>query len=232
MEFDFLAQFPAKTAEYLIALSYLALFAAFWRFMDKSPHTAEAKAQEPASHSAAVDFTVPDGVLLHPGHAWLRMDAGATATVGADDFAQRLVGPVTRVQLPSKGAVLLQGEPAFYLQVGDKQVPMLSPVDGMVTEVNAELARVPEALTDAYGEGWLVKVKPTRPEADTHQLLRGATAKRYVQDAFESLLRRASPELGAVAHDGGVPINGLARAIDPEHWDQIAREHFLTGDAP
>ena len=230
MEFDFLAQFPAKTAEYLIALGYLACFALFWRFLDRQPHTAASAATE--RHPAASDFAVPDGVLLHPGHAWLRMDTLASATVGADDFAQRLVGPITRVELPHKGAVLLQGEPAWYFQVGDKQVPMLSPVDGMVTEVNSELARVPEALSDPYGEGWLVRVKPTRPEADTHQLLRGATAKRYVQDAFESLLRRASPELGAVAHDGGVPIHGLARAIDKEHWDVIAREHFLTGDAP
>ena len=230
MEFDFLAQFPAKTAEYLIALSYLALFAAFWRFMSKAPATQEATADN--RRTAAADFTVPDGIQLHPGHAWLRMDTEACATVGVDDFAQKLLGPITRVELPQKGTVLLQGEPAWHLRVGDKRVPMLSPVDGMVTEVNAELSRVPEALSDPYGEGWLVKVKPTRPEADTHQLLRGATAKRYVQDAFESLLRRASPDLGAVAHDGGVPIHGFARAVDPEQWDAIAREHFLTGDAP
>jgi hypothetical protein len=30
-------------------------------------------------------------------------------------------------------------------------------------------------------------------------------------------------------HDGGTPIHGLARGIDAEHWDEIAR-HFLLSD--
>jgi hypothetical protein len=37
-----------------------------------------------------------------------------------------------------------------------------------------------------------------------------------------------SPDLGLALQDGGVPVDGLAQAIDHEHWDDIAREHLLS----
>jgi hypothetical protein len=32
-----------------------------------------------------------------------------------------------------------------------------------------------------------------------------------------------------VLQDGGVPVAGLAREIDPERWDRFAAELLLTG---
>jgi hypothetical protein len=32
-------------------------------------------------------------------------------------------------------------------------------------------------------------------------------------------------------HDGGTPIHGLARGIDEEHWDEIARRFLLSDQA-
>ena len=37
--------------------------------------------------------------------------------------------------------------------------------------------------------------------------------------------RTLSPDLGLVLQDGGMPVDGLAHAIDPDHWDDIA-VHF------
>ncbi len=224
MESDFLAQFPAKTAEYLLALSYLVSFVYFWRYISKEPQPAAA----PATRSRHSDFAVPANVLLHPGHAWLRMD-GEVATAGIDDFAQRLVGPVSQVELPEEGATLVQGQPAWQLTVDGRQISMVSPVDGTVVAVNPRLAHEATTLRDPYGEGWLVKVRPTRAHDQSVPLVRGDGARQFMQDAFEALLRRASPQLGPVAHDGGAPIHGFARALDPDKWDELAREHFLTG---
>jgi hypothetical protein len=41
---------------------------------------------------------------------------------------------------------------------------------------------------------------------------------------------KLSPELGVVMQDGGTPVDGIAHAIDPEHWDRIAAEFLLTGE--
>ena len=38
----------------------------------------------------------------------------------------------------------------------------------------------------------------------------------------------SSRELGLVMQDGGVPLNGLARALRPDAWDEVARPFFRT----
>ena len=49
-----------------------------------------------------------------------------------------------------------------------------------------------------------------------------------LSNRFKILRRRLSPELGLVYQDGGTPVHGLARRLDPERWDRLARECFLT----
>ena len=84
---------------------------------------------------------------------------------------------------------------------------MLSPVDGVVVEINRGGVRDGQPIGDPYGT-WLVRVRPTR--------------------LADGLRRRLSPELGLVHQDGGTPVHGLARRLDPERWDRLARECFLT----
>jgi hypothetical protein len=43
----------------------------------------------------------------------------------------------------------------------------------------------------------------------------------------ESLLARMNYNLGVVSQDGGVLVDGIARNLDRENWDEIAREYFL-----
>ena len=85
---------------------------------------------------------MPADLFFHPGHTWVRLDGDDTVTVGISDFAQKLVGPLDRIQLPAVGASLAQGEAALALDADGASVPMLSPVDGTVVAVNPRLGRV------------------------------------------------------------------------------------------
>ncbi len=222
MSHDFLATYSIKAIEYLTALTFLVSFAFFWRFVNggrkPQPQALPTRAREPAP-----EFDLPDSVWLHPGHAWARLD-GKLATVGADDFAHRLVGPVGSWALPKVGARVGQGEPAFTLEVGGKAVRMLSPVDGEVVAVNDGLG----SESDPYGGQWLFKVEPIRPEANAKQLLKGPKARKYLHEIWEDLRQSSAPDVGAVMQDGGAPVAGLAQALDPEHWDRLAARLFLT----
>ena len=58
-----------------------------------------------------------------------------------------------------------------------------------------------------------------------------------LMSAFESgtvlvagLRASFAPSLGALAQDGGAPVAGMARAIDPEQWDRLAARFLLTGE--
>jgi glycine cleavage system H lipoate-binding protein len=146
-----------------------------------------------------------------------------------DDFAQKLVGRVDSVELPRIGSHLVQGEAGWNLVADSRSIPMLSPVDGVVVAVNQEVLKSPEILRqDPYGKGWLVRVRSNRIAKDTKNLLSGKLARAWMEDALDRL-QPANPEnLGPVLADGGMPIDGIARAIGGEQWAELARKHLLT----
>jgi glycine cleavage system H lipoate-binding protein len=170
---------------------------------------------------------VPAGIHLHPGHTWARLEPDGLVAVGADDFAHKLVG-VSRVGLPALGDRVAQGEPAFQLGDGEKDVPLLSPIDGTVVAVNAAIREKADGLDDPYGRGWLFKVKAPRLAANLRQLLTDNPARRYMEEAEARIALTLAPELGRVLQDGGAPVHGIARALAGDRWDDLARRFFLT----
>jgi glycine cleavage system H lipoate-binding protein len=229
---DLLTMYSAKAVEYLIAVTFLLLFMPFWSFVNKERALAPVAV---AALGRLLDrvvewFTVPSDLFFHPGHAWVRADDGNVVTVGMDDFAHKLVGGVSAISLPAVGSRLGQGEKGWSLLSGSKSIDMLSPVDGTVVAVNERAAGLPptNGRDDPYREGWLLKVRAPRLSANTKQLLSGALARRWMEEVCDGLRARMSPDLGRVYQDGGLPIEGMARSMDPANWDQIAREFFLT----
>ncbi len=235
MEHDFISIYSAKNFEYLLAVGYLLLFIPFWRYVQGGRRRevtaavrSTARAPSPRHAGATAGwFQVPAGVHLHPGHTWARLEADGLVAVGADDFAHKLVG-AAKVGLPSLGAHVAQGEPAFDLGDGEKDVPMLSPVDGTVVAVNAALGEKADGLGDPYGRGWLFKVKAPRLAANLRQLLTDGPARRYMEEAESQIAMRLAPELGAVLQDGGAPVHGIARALAGDEWAGLARQFFRT----
>jgi glycine cleavage system H lipoate-binding protein len=229
---DFLAGYSAKLLEYGLAVSYLALFVAFWRYVQggkKAPQPAAEFAPERAAPTGW--FEIPADVALHPGHTWARPLADGTVAVGLDDLGHRLVGAVEHVELPRAGAQVLQGELVVRLGAGGKSVGLLSPVDGEVLAYNAEIAAHPGESAEPYGQAWLFKVRPTHWKRNQAQLLAGPAARDWIEEQARQLYAKLTPEPAALLQDGGVPINGIAREVDPEHWDDIARLFFRTEGA-
>ena len=144
-------------------------------------------------------------------------------------FSAAEVGAINKVRVPEVGSVVSQGERAWTLVASDnKTVDMLSPVDGTIVEVNDRSARDPRYVThDPYGAGWLLKIKSSRLAANTKQLLTGGMAKRWIEESCNALCT-VNPELGPVSLDGGAPMSGMLRALDPDNWDQVAKTFFLS----
>jgi glycine cleavage system H protein len=224
---EFLAGYSAKLVEYGLAVTYLILFVGFWRFIHgaKAEAKVAVKAPELAKAVTAGWFSVPADVALHPGHTWARMESDGTVAVGLDDLGHRMVGTLDGIQLPAAGIKVEQGAAAVTLEAAGKKIGLLSPVDGEVVASNPA-AREGEA----YGTGWLFKVRPTRWARNKAQLLSGQAARDWVEEQGRRLTMRLAPEmaLAPAMHDGGAPLPGMARELDAEHWDDIAREFFRT----
>lgn len=228
---DLSAMSSAKAMEYLIAVAFLFLFIPFWRFVNAVRVAVPTRvAEAPRWLGQVVDwFRVPAHLYFHPGHAWARAEDGDLVTVGIDDFAQKLVGRVSALALPAVGAQVGQGEKGWSLVSDSKSVDMLSPVDGTVVAVNDRVMAAPETVNpDPYGDGWLLKVRAPRLTANVKQLLSGSLTKRWMEEVCEDLRARITPDLGQLYQDGGLPIEGMARGLESEKWDEVARAFFLT----
>lgn len=221
--------FATKGVEYVIVIGYLLVLIGFWRLLVKpTRREAEARTVPVAVRPVGTWFDTPEGVYFHQGHTWATPDDGDLVKVGMDDFARRLLGTPDGVALPRVGAGLSEGERAWAVDVAAESIPMLSPVSGEVVAVNDAVLESPELASDSYGHGWLLKVRVPNRAAALKNLLSGRLARAWMADTVERLRAMPAGELGTVLPDGGMPVDGFARVLAPERWDEVAREFLLS----
>jgi len=174
-------------------------------------------------------FSLPDNLLYHPGHTWALSESPNLVRVGIDDFGARLLGTVNRINMPQRGQWIRQGQPVFSAYRDGQKVEVLSPIEGMVTDVNTNVGQTPAAaLNDPYGEGWLLKVQSPDARTNFRNLLGGAVARKWMEESAARLLSRMPALAGAVAQDGGMAVTDLAGQIPEADWGNLAREFFLN----
>ncbi len=99
-----------------------------------------------------------------PTHAWVRLD-GALAVVGVSDYAQKQLSDVMWVELPAVGATIAAGDSMAVIESVKASGDAYSPISGEVVEVNQALGARPELINqDPYGQAWLAKLRPARPD--------------------------------------------------------------------
>jgi glycine cleavage system H lipoate-binding protein len=179
--------------------------------------------------SIVAGFLLPENVRYHPGHTWALCESPKLVRVGLDDFAARLLGKVSRMHLPQRGQWIRQGQKIVTVQRDGNTTELVSPIEGMVTEVNEAVLQDPEAARrDPYGEGWLLTVQSPDAPTNLRNLLGGAIARKWMEEAALRL-RGLMPALaGAVAQDGGVAVDDVVSHVPDARWGELTREFFLT----
>lgn len=116
-------------------------------------------------------FRVMHGYLYHPGECWVR-EEGSRLVVGLTDYLQTSAGDVALVELPEPGQEVVAGQEVAVIETIKTTVRVQSPVSGTVVEVNTALEEDPQAINqDAYGQGWLFCVEPSRWEEERASLM-------------------------------------------------------------
>lgn len=171
---------------------------------------------------------MPKDLYYHRGHAWVR-DEGSALRIGIDDFAQKLLGTPESIELPPRGARLIQGAEGWKLRIGSKTIGMLSPIRGKVTDVNERVLENPSLISlDPYGEGWLLLVEPEHVRANLRNLFSGEMARVWIEETVERLCIKIKDRPVVLIPDGGVAVSGIAKAIEGEDWDRLAKEFLLV----
>ena len=129
---------------------------------------------------------IPGELKYTKDHEWVRVE-GDNCRIGITDYAQNSLHEVVYADLPKVGRVLGKGESFGTVESVKAVSEVYSPVSGEVLETNQKLVDAPELVNQqAYGEGWLILVKPSKLGEELSSLM---PAKEYGE-----LLERLSKE--------------------------------------
>lgn len=98
-------------------------------------------------------------------HEWVKFD-GETATVGITQRAQESLGDLVFLGLPEVGDSVTVGESFAEVESVKAVSEVYSPVTGVISEVNSELADSPEKINEAPYDSWFIKVSGITDKAE------------------------------------------------------------------
>lgn len=123
----------------------------------------------------------PTNVKYTSEHEWIRLE-GEEAYVGITDYAQDQLGDIVFVDVTAEGETLEKGEVFGTIEVVKTVSDLFLPVGGEVLEVNPALEENPELVNkDPYGEGWLVRIRPSDP-SEMDELMDAEAYKQIINE--------------------------------------------------
>lgn len=121
-----------------------------------------------------------EGLFYSKSHEWVKVD-GETAIIGISDHAQQAMGNIVYVDMPEEEDEVTANEDFGAVESVKAASDLISPVSGVVVEVNEALADAPELLNkDAY-ENWIIKVKMDDPE-ELKNLMDAAAYEKFCEN--------------------------------------------------
>lgn len=121
-----------------------------------------------------------EGLFYSESHEWVKVD-GEIAIIGISDHAQQAMGNIVYVDMPEEEDEVTANEDFGAVESVKAASDLISPVSGVVVEVNEALADAPELLNkDAY-ENWIIKVKMDDPE-ELKNLMDAAAYEKFCEN--------------------------------------------------
>ena len=106
---------------------------------------------------------------------------GDVALVGITEYAQKELGDVVMVELPTVGTQIDANEEMGSIESVKAVSDLFAPVSGEVIEINESLSDKPELVnTDPYGDGWLVKIRMSDP-SELDELMGADEYDEYIE---------------------------------------------------
>lgn len=130
---------------------------------------------------------IPEDLVYNiENNVWARKEADGNITVGLTAYACSLAGEIVAYTPKKAGKEIAQDKSCATVESGKWVGPVKTPVTGEVVAVNTAVQAKPGLINkDPYGEGWVVKLKPTNWGGESGNLKTGADALK----AFEAKMQ-------------------------------------------
>ena len=174
-------------------------------------------------------FQIPEGYLFHMGHTWARVESGGCIRIGMDDFAMKVLGSFDHFELPVMGKVVEQAEPAWGLARGNHEAEALSPVEGIITDVNQQVREYPGmAFERPYEDGWLMLVRHNDMKSMLKRLMDDEQSLSWLNEEVATLEHMIEDVHGPLAADGGLLQPDVFGNCPELGWNSLTKTFLRT----
>lgn len=133
------------------------------------------------------NFELPDDLYFYEQHTWAKME-GDTVRVGLDTIGLARAGKIVFIRVKT-GKAISQGKTFGTAEAGKGVIPLYAPLSGDVIETNPKVNKrdVAALNEDPYGEGWIIKMKPTNLDADLKTLKHGKSVLPWAEEEIKKI---------------------------------------------
>ena len=180
---------------------------------------------------------LPKGFFISKAHTWVELTFAGEARIGVDDFAQKVIGSIERIEVAPLGSEIKKGDALLKVRNGNRMLSIPSPITGKVLTVNESLLASPNRLhQDPYVAGWVAVVAPKNISAELRFLAIADEAAKWLRKEiarFRDFIKIQSQlgvpvPAGVTMLDGGAPLNGVLEQFNENTWNAFQEEFLKT----
>lgn len=136
--------------------------------------------------SANGHYHFPPELYYDPStHVWARRD-GDAVTIGLDALGLESLGDMAYLSLQAVGIPTRRGESIGTMEAAKMVGDLIAPISGAITARNEDVLRDPGIINrDSYGDGWVVKIKPSDWDSESEELVHGARLAAWIAAEIE-----------------------------------------------
>ena len=197
------------------------------------------KQQSAASYITPISqdrFLLPKGYFVSKAHTWIELTFAGEARIGIDDFVQKVIGKIERIDVAPLGTEIKKGDTFMTVYNGNRALIIPAPITGKVLTVNDSLLDAPNRLhQDPYLAGWVAVVAPKNISLELHFLAVADDAAKWLRkeaSRFRDFITTQS-QVGVLSpasvtlFDGGAPLNGILEHFDENTWNAFQKEFLI-----
>ena len=124
--------------------------------------------------------TILEGLRYAESHEYVKIE-GEYGYVGITDYAQHELGNVVYVDMPEVDDEVTAGEDFGAVESVKAASDLISPVSGVVVEVNEALNDSPELVNSDPYENWIIKVQLS-DASETANLMGADAYKTFINE--------------------------------------------------
>ena len=128
-------------------------------------------------------YDMPDELYYDKGFMWAKVN-GNQVEVGLNDYAQKLAGDISYVEMPFDGDEVSQGDEVGTVETGKWVGKLFAPVSGKVVKTNEKLYDDPTLINqDCYGT--MIFTIEMSDASELENLLQGDDAAAWLRTEIE-----------------------------------------------